>query len=61
MIIDYLYCSICGEMISEDIYPAVPVRTRGVCCEKCYNGVVKVRVKRLIDAVMTGEIPDIED
>ena len=48
-------------MISGDIYPAVPVKTRGVCCEKCYNGIVKVRVKRLIDAVMTGEIPDIED
>jgi NAD-dependent SIR2 family protein deacetylase len=46
-----IICSICGEVISGDYYSSEPVVTKGTCCEKCRNEVVKPRVKFFLDAV----------
>ena len=46
-----IICSICGEVISGKCYSSEPVVTKGICCEKCRNEVVRPRVKFFLDAV----------
>mgnify|MGYP002512614076 CR=1 FL=1 len=46
-----IICSICGKVISGDYYSSEPVVTKGICCERCRNMVVKPRIKEFIDSV----------
>lgn len=51
-----IICSICGEVISGDYYSSEPVVTKGICCERCRNEVVKPRIKLFLDAVFESEL-----
>lgn len=44
-------CSICRSIVWGKCYSSEPVVTKGICCEKCRNEVVKPRVKFFLDAV----------
>ena len=43
MIVDYLYCSICGKQISGTLHTSQPIR-KGLCCDSCFKEHVKPRM-----------------
>lgn len=58
MIVCHIKCSICGAPIESKGYPSSPVIEGGVCCNECYTGIVKPRVKYFINSVFNGAVLD---